>query len=227
MSNQIHNEQVKLLVTTSNNIALAPVTSGEPICDVESLPRRDRLRRVVLLCCSFIQNLAFYRAAMANQTAPIRSDFHTEATFLRRAINNFIDIAVLDWCKLFGSHKGEKHHWRRVVSDPASFELALLSELGISADALARLVERMLSYRDKFVAHLDNHLVMDVPELEEAHKALSFYHRHIVEHEANPDDELAGLPSASADALACGFAQSFDEAMRAYRKLAGVSVIES
>ena len=58
---------------------------------------------------------------------------------------------------------------------------------------------------------------MDVPELEEALKALTFYHRHIVEHEAKPGD-LAGLPSA--DALACGFVQSIDEATRTYRKLA-------
>jgi hypothetical protein len=191
----------------------------DDISNVHSLPRRDRLRRVVLLCCSFVQNLAFYRAAMADQTAQIRSDSHPEAAFLRRAINNFLDVAVLDWCKLFGSHKGEKHHWPRVVSDPEVFERALLNELEIDAIAFKGLVDKMLLYRNRFIAHLDSQLIMEVPELKQAHKALTFYHRHVVEHEANPG-ELAGLPSA--DALARGFTQSIDEATRAYRKLAGL-----
>jgi hypothetical protein len=63
----------------------------------QSLPHRDRVRRVVLLCCSIAQNVTFYRAAVADPTASILSDHHPEAAFLRRTINNFLDIAVLDW----------------------------------------------------------------------------------------------------------------------------------
>jgi hypothetical protein len=183
-----------------------------------SLPHRDRVRRVVLICCSVAQNVTFYRAAM---TAPasIRSDHHPEAAFLRRTINNFLDVAVLDWCKLFGSQRSEKHHWRRVVSDVTRFEQALFRELGTNADMFGALVKKILYYRDTFIAHLDNDLVMNVPELNLALKAVTFYHRHIVEHEATPD-ELAGLPSV--DAFARGFAQSSDEAMRAYRKLSNL-----
>jgi hypothetical protein len=181
-----------------------------------SLSRRDRLRRVVLICCSFVQNLAFYRAAVADPTALILSDDHPEAAFLRRAINNFLDIAVLDWCKLFGSQKTEKYHWRRVVSDTMNFERALLGELGTKDAAFQKLVKKMLGYRDRFVAHLDNDLVMNVPELDPSHKALVFYHRHIVECEAKSGD-LAGLPRV--DTLARGFTQSIAEARRAYHKL--------
>lgn len=187
--------------------------------DAQSLPRRDRVRRVVLLCCSFVQNVAFYRAAMADRTAPILSDHHPEAAFLRQAINNFLDVAVLDWCKLFGNQRMEKHHWRRVVSDAdaTTFERALFRELGTNAAAFEELVGKMLDYRNRFLAHLDNDLVMNIPELDPACNAVAFYHRHIVEHEARPS-ELAGLPNA--DELARGFQQSTDVAMRAYRKLA-------
>jgi hypothetical protein len=182
----------------------------------QSLPHRDQVRRVVLLCCSFVQNVAFYRAAVADRTAPILSDHHPETAFLRRAINNFLDVAVLDWCKLFGNQRMEKHHWRRVVSDAPSFEQALFRELGTNADAFEELVGKMLSYRNRFLAHLDDDLMMDIPELDQTHKAVVFYHRHIVQHEARPG-ELVGLPNAGE--LAHGFAESTDEAMRAYRKL--------
>ena len=181
----------------------------------QTLSHRDRMRRVVLLCCSFAQNLTFYRVAVADQTAPILSDRHTDAAFLRRAISNFLDVAVLDWCKLFGSQRSEKHHWRRVVSDTAGFECALFRELGTNADAFEGLVGKMLEYRDRVIAHLDNDLVTNIPELDPAREAVVFYHRHIVEHEARPD-ELAGLPNA--DEFARGFAQCADEARRAYRK---------
>jgi hypothetical protein len=184
--------------------------------NTSGLPRRDRVRRVVLLCCSFVQNVAFYRAAVVDRTTPILSDHHPEAAFLWRAINNFLDVAVLDWCKLFGNQRMEKHHWRRVVSDAASFEQALFCELGTNADAFEELVGKMLYYRNRFLAHLDDDLMMDIPELDPAHKAIVFYHWRIVEHEARPG-ELAGLPNA--DAFARGYAQCTDEAIRAYRKL--------
>jgi hypothetical protein len=188
--------------------------------DAHSFPHRDRMRRVMLLCCSFVQNMAFYRAAVADRTARILSDHHPEAAFLRRAINNFLDVAVLDWCKLFGSQRSEKHHWRRVVSDAARFERALFRELGTNAAAFEELVGKILYYRNRFLAHLDDDLLMDIPELDPARKAVVFYHRHIIEHEARPG-ELAGLPNA--DAFARGFAQCTDEAIRAYRKLGDLS----
>jgi hypothetical protein len=60
------------------------------------------------------------------------SEYHPQASFWRQVNGNFFDMAVLDWCKLFGDQKqtplkrvGE-HHWRRVVSDPEMFEARLL-----------------------------------------------------------------------------------------------------
>ena len=50
------------------------------------------------------------------------------ASFWRQANANFLDMCVLEWCKLFGDPKGE-HYWGRIVSDAAVFEMALLGHL--------------------------------------------------------------------------------------------------
>lgn len=180
------------------------------------LSRCALLRRAVLLCSSFVENLAFYRAAMADQMAPIRSDDHPHVAFLRRTINNFINSAVLDWCKLFGNRRQEDHHWRNVVSDPSAFERALLGELGMTADEYEHLVKKMLDYRNNFLAHLGKALIMTPPELTPAHKAVVIYHRQIFEHEGK-SNELVRLPNVAH--LALGFAECTEEAIRAYRKL--------
>jgi hypothetical protein len=83
----------------------------------EPLPHRDRVRRVVLLCCAFARNVAYYRAGWADRAQPLLSELHPHASFWRQVNGNFLDMAVLDWCKLFGDPKETprkrlaKHHW--------------------------------------------------------------------------------------------------------------------
>ncbi len=186
----------------------------------KQLPRRDRLRRVAMLCCAFARNVAFYRAGWADKAQPFLSEHHSEASFWRQVNGNFFDMAVLDWCKLFGDQKHilrnrlGKHHWRRVVSDPEEFEARLLAQLETNGEGFAALITKMRDYRDTFVAHLDDGLIMNLPELEAARVAVAFYHRHIVETEAKPGD-LAGLPSV--DEFARGNDQCTQEAARVYR----------
>nr|WP_294566448.1 hypothetical protein [uncultured Rhodopila sp.] len=186
----------------------------------EPLPHRDRVRRIVLLCCAFARNVAYYRAGWADRAQPLLSELHPHASFWRQVNGNFLDMAVLDWCKLFGDPKETpqkrlaKHHWRRVVSDPDAFEAGLLTQLGTDADGFAALIGKMRDYRDRFVAHLDNGLTMNIPELDPASAAVTFYHRHIVEREAQPG-ELDGL--AGVAAFARGFGQCADEAAQVYQ----------
>jgi hypothetical protein len=157
------------------------------------------MRRVVLLCCAFARNVAFYRAGWAEQAQPLLSKRHPQAPFWRQVNGNFFDMAVLDWCKLFGDQKDTphrrlgKHHWRRAVSNPEEFGTRLLVRLDTNAEGFAALITKMREYRDKFVAHLDDELTMNPPELGPAREAITFYYRHIVECEAKPG-ELVGLP---------------------------------
>jgi hypothetical protein len=65
-----------------------------------------RLRRVGILCCHFAMNYGYYKAGWE------QSDFTVKDQFWISLNNNFIDISVLEWCKLFGDYKG-KHHWKK------------------------------------------------------------------------------------------------------------------
>ena len=158
---------------------------------------------MVLLCAHCARNLAYYRAGhtrLANNSPP----------FWLTVDGNFLDMAVLEWCKLLGDRKGN-HFWATVVADPARFKTDLLGELRISEPELDRYVDEMRRYRNKFLAHLDDLAVMDIPLLDQAYAAVEFYHRYVVQHEAAAGD-LAGLPSD----LPAYYRQCCDEAKAIY-----------
>jgi hypothetical protein len=154
------------------------------------LERPKRLRRVVLLCATFARNLAYLRAMM-----PFRDRITArDHDFWMTLSNNSLDMAVLEWCKLFADEK-DKHHWSAVVTDPKQFEVALLADLGLSGLEFEDYQKVMRKYRDKFIAHLDSDMVMDVPPMDTAETAGRFYHAYVVEHEADVGD-LGGLPAS-------------------------------
>ena len=84
-----------------------------------TMTRRDRLRRAVIVCTSFVRNLAYYRACHGQHGSPLLAEAHPQVSFWRQANANFLDVSVLEWCKLFGEPKGE-HGWRLIVTDPAA-----------------------------------------------------------------------------------------------------------
>jgi hypothetical protein len=127
---------------------------------------------------------------------------------------NFIDMCVLDWCKLFADESG-KHYWGKVVTDAAGFKATLLRHLGLDEGQFQKKIDSMRKYRDKFVAHLDADRRTDLPTLDVAKMAVWFYHAHIVNHEAKPAD-LAGLPVE----LDVGYKQCEREAKTVYRRSA-------
>jgi hypothetical protein len=175
-----------------------------------ALIKRERLRRVVLLCCHFMRNLAYYRVGHPGEPRP------TDTEFWLTVNGNFIDQCVLEWCKLFGDPKGE-HAWPNIVTDPATFEAALLSQLSVSAVDFEAYRIGMREYRDKFVAHLDSERVMNIPNLDTAKASVAFYHDHIASQEASPGD-LAGLPESAAR-LSEYYEHCADEATRVYGKI--------
>lgn len=161
--------------------------------------RRDRLRRVVILCASFARNLAYYRAGQGRLT-------NASPMFWRTVYNNFIEI---DWCKLLGDQRG-KHFWEKVVTD-SSFKAEMLRHLSMAAEELESYVVEMREYRDKFLAHLDDLHIMNIPHLDPAKSAVEFYHRRVVMHEAVAGD-LGDLPTD----LPGYYTMCFDEAQTIY-----------
>src|SRR5438045_8454681 len=84
------------------------------------LSRRECLRRVILLCCHFARNVASYRAGKRNgQVLPETTEFWVTVN------GNFVDQAVLEWCKLVGDKKGQQS-WGMMGSDTAAYARELL-----------------------------------------------------------------------------------------------------
>ena len=157
------------------------------------MPRKDRLRRVVILCRDFARNLAYYRVGQRDEHRSLFDPAkNASATFWRVTNSNCIDVCVLEWCKLFADKNG-KHYWGRIVTDHDGFQAALLGHLELEAAAFHEEIEAMRRYRDKFLAHLDSDYTMNIPTLEIAKRAVWFYHAHIVAREAKAGD-LEGLP---------------------------------
>jgi hypothetical protein len=128
--------------------------------------------------------------------------------------SNFIDMAVIEWCKLLGDRNG-KHFWRKVVAEPSRFEVMMLDHLSMTADEFAAYVNEMQTYRDKFLAHLDDLTVMEIPFLDISRKTVEFYHRQIVESERSASD-FVGLPIDLADY----YRNCFDQAQVIYGRMA-------
>jgi len=83
----------------------------------------------------------------------------------------------------------------------------------MTADELAAYVDEMRTYRDKFLAHLDDLHVMNIPFLDRAQAAVEFCHRYVVQHEAAAGD-LVRLPTDLADY----YRHCFDEATAIYER---------
>ena len=178
---------------------------------IPPLLHRDRLRRVVFLCCSFARNVAFYSAGMSEHARPLMSIDHPQVAFWRQVNGNFFDMAVLDWCKLFVDRDG-RQNWRKIVSKIENFESNLLVDCRVNKDEFSDIIKQFRHYRNKYLAHLDDEETI-IPFLENARPFVTFYHRYIVEYEAKTG-ELEGLPSP--DDFAKGHNQCLEEATRAY-----------
>ena len=144
------------------------------------MTRRKLLRRAGILCCHFLRNLAFYKAGWNKGLLVTQNQFFVNAN------SNFLDICVLEWCKLFGDAKG-KHYWKKVVTDQTAFFDGLLQSLKLTETEFESYIESMRAYRDKFVAHLDNEDVMQVPKLGPARKSVSFLYEYLLAHEEIDD----------------------------------------
>jgi hypothetical protein len=137
------------------------------------------VRRACLLCCHCARNIAYYRVGFVSEHGTGTLKQRTQ--FAITVNGNMLDIAVLEWCKLFADHNA-RHHWKRVIrggEEQRQFLGALLRDAGISLQDWKRYLDSVRVYRDKFVAHLDDLPVMRIPSLEVALKCVLFLYRYI------------------------------------------------
>lgn len=81
------------------------------------------------------------------------------------------------------------------------------------------MIKAMRHYRDKFVAHLDTDLIMQIPMLDTAQSSVWFYHAYLVQHEAKAG-ELSGLADRI-DSMTLGYDQCVVEAREIILRAAG------
>lgn len=153
--------------------------------------RRTRLRRTGLLCLHCLRNLAFLRAAHATRQRWAGQQFWVTTH------NNFLDTAVLEWCKVFGD-KRAKHDWRKVVTDQDVFFTHLLDHLRLKEAAFDEYNVEMRTYRDKFIAHLDEENRMNIPNMTLAIKSTQFLYRWLIESEDDCDAFWDAPPNPTA-----------------------------
>lgn len=140
------------------------------------MTRKQRLRRVGILCCHCLRNLAFFRAGWRKNEPRFRGDFWNNLN------SNFLDICVLEWYNLFADNSG-KHHWEKVICNHQSFRNDLLRAIKLSETEFDNYIKEMKAYRDHFVAHLDEKRTMHIPKLGTALRSVSFLYCHLLNDE--------------------------------------------
>jgi len=140
---------------------------------------RRLLRRIALLNCHFARNLAYYRAGFVTGAG---AGLLIDMSEVGRTVNgNFLDVAVLEWCKVFADWSS-RHHWRRAIEAFAAqtqFRAEMLTSLGIDQAGWESYLDAVRTYRDKFVAHLDDEEVALLPSMELALASSVFLHSHV------------------------------------------------
>ena len=170
------------------------------------MPREQRLRRVMICSCAIIRNVAYY-------TGGWRDGRPIFASNIDRTINgNFMDMAVLEWCKLFGEPRHEPQHWQRVLTDieqRREFKQGLFGALRLKSAEWNAHAHGCIRYRSDFVAHLGSEPNMQTPLLNPLWQSAAFYYEFLRSREmldADPGDVY-------------GFYESCASAGREYYKL--------
>ena len=171
-----------------------------------ALTLRSRTRRTAILCRTCLRTIAHYRAGWRYGVFRV-----FPRSFWRNANGALLDVAVLDWCKLFAKPYG-KHHWSKVIPDKDAFTAGLYARLGVDEAGFLAYEKTVKHYRDKFVAHLDEEPTMYFPLMKRARNSVAYLYDCLRADAATRDF----IPDAAASSGAQLYASNFREASREY-----------
>jgi len=153
------------------------------------MDRRTRLQRTSVLCQHTLRNLAYLEAMAECQES------WEHAEFWIAAHNNFLDVGILEWCKLFAESTG-KHYWAQSISDHPAFLVELVQATGKSDSEFSEYRDGLRRYRNRFLAHLDEDNVYRLPRMTAAVSSTKLLLTWLVEKEDNcdalPTDHVTG-----------------------------------
>jgi hypothetical protein len=112
---------------------------------------REALDHAVTVLAAVIWNIHLKRVLHAIDPAP-------RLNFWRLTYGNVLDMAVIEWCKLFGSDNREHQpvHWKNTIpkEEHDAFREGLLARLNVTSDDWRKYRGEVKGYRDNYVAHL-------------------------------------------------------------------------
>lgn len=147
----------------------------------------DRVRTQLFRLAYIVRNIAFYRS-LAIYCDSLNQNFWIYS------FNNFFDMSVLEWCKVFGSRR-EPTHWTTVVSDEDMFRSDMLTELNLTDDEWESYWIEMKDYRDISVAHhTKNPDLTKYPCLDTALASTVFLYGHLVNQLSDAPEPVYFLP---------------------------------
>jgi hypothetical protein len=137
--------------------------------------RKDTLHLHINVVVSIIRCTQIKRALTECQDNP-------GLNFWRVIMGRMLDLAVLDWCQIFGTD-GEPTHWKKVVPQGQynEFRAGLLSKLGINEEEWTKYRQHLKDYRDQHVSHVVRpSKVPTYPSMDLALKACSYYYGYLI-----------------------------------------------
>lgn len=127
--------------------------------DCSPLPDSNIVATSLKLIDSCISNIACYKAGwdfIGNERKLIIGNNN----FLIRVNGNFLDMATIEWFKLFlDKNKDESygdHHWRSIFTENHDeWKKAMLISINETEKNFDSSAKKILNYRNKFLAHRD------------------------------------------------------------------------
>jgi hypothetical protein len=102
--------------------------------------------------------------------------------FWRLIYGNQLDVAVIEWCKVFGADS-EATHWKKIVPtrDHARFRADLLASTGMTSSNWESYWKEMKLYRDNLAAHHNSeNRVARYPKLDMALRSSYFHYQYVI-----------------------------------------------
>jgi hypothetical protein len=139
------------------------------------MTRHDRLSEHLQRLVHVVRSVGLKRSLTAIDPRP-------RLNFWRLIYGNQLDIAVIEWCKVFGSD-AEATHWKNIVpmDGHGRFRSDLLAYARLTPGAWARYWKEMKEYRDNLAAHHNSAVrIPNFPKLDVALDSSIFYYTYII-----------------------------------------------
>ena len=139
--------------------------------------RTRSLRKVANLLGNFARQVELKRALE-------NVDGNPQINFWRLLYGGLSNLAVIEWCKLFGAEGSNELHWKRLFPDRIDeFRIGLYAATGTDDSIFQSYWCEIKLWRDKDFAHHEQGALLPPqwPHFEIALKAADFYYKWVIE----------------------------------------------